>query len=621
MASLQYFGGQGTSSLDARTHATTSLLVPYLQVTKQAVRRIVEVGDLALYQVAVTNLSATSSAYDVRIVDTPPLGFRYAAGSSFRDSVKIADPVIDHDMTWDLVDSLAPGATVRLTYRLAVGAGALDGTGVNSALARGLSSLGDPMSSNVSSDRVEVRAGVFSERGLVLGKVFYDDNENIWQDPGEDGLKGIELLMEDGTRVTTGDDGKFSLPDVAPGEHVLRLREATLPPGDELLLGHADFANVASSRFVRVPESGIARADFYVRRAPRAATTLTQSVAVYGRLSVQRLADPQDLVFVKDERIAPISIKGTLFEVGKAELKKEALPTLRAVADYAREYPDQVLAISGHTDASPIHTKEFPSNQELSEARAEAVKAFLVTDEGIYPDRITTTGFGPSQPVATNATKDGRSLNRRVEIMMTTEGRLFENYYRTVRMRVTVTYHGPAAISSLEIRDRLDTAFHYVPGSARIGATAVTPSMEGDILLWTIPDVGTSYEGTLFYDARIYAPKAGSRPARSSSTVRYTINGQASSLDAPCWTTNVIARTVKNTPVRLVVPGAFVDAETAELSTEAMNELQGASDILHAFPNATALIEGHTAPRDPDEFLAHPHHRGGQGASVVAYRR
>ena len=65
-----------------------------------------------------------------------------------------------------------------------------------------------------------------------------------------------------------------------------------------------------------------------------------------------------------------------------ANLVDNQTPTLRAVADYAREYPDQVLAISGHTDASPIHTKEFPSNQELSEARAEAVKAYLVTDEG-----------------------------------------------------------------------------------------------------------------------------------------------------------------------------------------------------------------------------------------------
>jgi uncharacterized repeat protein (TIGR01451 family) len=599
-AALQWFGGQSNSSLDARSQATTSLVVPYLRVTKQAVRRIVEVGDLALYTIDVTNLSQTSAAYDVTVVDAPPLGFRYAAGSSFRDTTRIDDPEVGRELVWTLADSIAPGATVRLTYRLAVGAGALDGTGVNTAYASALTPLGQRMVSAVSSDRVEIRAGVFTERGLVVGKVFYDDNENIWQDPGEEGLKGIELLMEDGTRVITGDDGKFSLPDVSPGEHVLRLRETTLPPGDELLLGYSDFAYVASSRFVRVPESGIARADFYVRRAPRASTTITQSVGVYGAVTIQRLSDPKDLVFVKDSRIMPISIKGTLFEVGKANLKKEALPTLKAVADYAREYPDQMLAISGHTDASPIHTKEFPSNQELSEARAEAVKAYLVTDEGIYPARITTSGFGPSQPVATNSTKDGRSLNRRVEIMMTTEGRVFENYYRTIHIRIPVSYHGTAPVTSLEIRDRLDTAFHFVDGSGRFAGAAIAPADNTDLLTWTIPNVGVSMADTLSYDVRVYAPKAGMRAARSSSTLSYTINGASATLDASCWTTNVIARTVKNTPVRLVVPGAFVDAETAELTIEALNDLQGAADILKAFPNATALIEGHTGPRDPE---------------------
>jgi flagellar motor protein MotB len=305
-------------------------------------------------------------------------------------------------------------------------------------------------------------------------------------------------------------------------------------------------------------------------------------------------------VFVKDSRIMPISIKGTLFEVGKANLKKEALPTLKAVADYAREYPDQMLAISGHTDASPIHTKEFPSNQELSEARAEAVKAYLVTDEGIYPARITTTGFGPSQPVATNATKDGRALNRRVEIMMTTEGRLFENYYRTIHIKIPVSYHGSAPVTSLEIRDRLDTAFHFIDGSGRFAGAPIAPEDNTDLLTWTIRNVGTSLVDTLSYDVQVYAPKAGTRAARSSSTLSYTIGTQTATLDASCWTTNIVARTVKNTPVRLIVPGAFVDAETAELTTEAMNHLLGAADILKSFPNATALIEGHTGPRDPE---------------------
>ena len=86
-------------------------------------------------------------------------------------------------------------------------------------------------------EQVQIQQGVFSDRGLIVGKVFYDDNQNRYQDSGEAGLKGIELMMEDGTRIITGDDGKYSVPDIAAGDHVIRLREYTLPKGDQLELG------------------------------------------------------------------------------------------------------------------------------------------------------------------------------------------------------------------------------------------------------------------------------------------------------------------------------------------------------------------------------------------------
>jgi chemotaxis protein MotB len=72
--------------------------------------------------------------------------------------------------------------------------------------------------------------------------------------------------------------------------------------------------------------------------------------------------------------------------------------------------------IEGHTDSSPIKTKEFPSNAELSLARANTIKQKLVTSYGIAPERLKTAGFGEFRPLASNATKEGKQVNRRIEM-------------------------------------------------------------------------------------------------------------------------------------------------------------------------------------------------------------
>jgi uncharacterized repeat protein (TIGR01451 family) len=126
-ASLRWSGGRRNASLQASSQATVKILVPYLKIEKQAVRRIVEVGDLALYTIAVTNLSSNTTAYALTIADSPPLGFTFVPGTSFRDSQKIQDPVRrGREFQWTLADSLSSGATIHLSYRMAVGAGALD---------------------------------------------------------------------------------------------------------------------------------------------------------------------------------------------------------------------------------------------------------------------------------------------------------------------------------------------------------------------------------------------------------------------------------------------------------------------------------------------------------------
>ena len=255
-----------TSGADAHSHAQVTTVVSYLQVSKQAVRKIVDIGDFAGYVVRITNTSTVSTARYVVLADRIPFGFAFIAGSSVLDSIRVADPSGNKELRWRLADSLAPNASLTFSYRLVVGAGGSEGTGVNTAQAFATTSAGNALVSASVSERIEVRRGVFTERGIIVGKVFYDDNRNAEQDEGEEGVKNVELMMEDGTRIITGDDGKYSLPDVPPGLHVIKVRQHTLPEGTHLLPGYGAFAHDPSSRFVKLTESNIARADFYLAR-------------------------------------------------------------------------------------------------------------------------------------------------------------------------------------------------------------------------------------------------------------------------------------------------------------------------------------------------------------------
>jgi len=103
-----------------------------------------------------------------------------------------------------------------------------------------------------------------------------------------------------------------------------------------------------------------------------------------------------------------------LFDYNSAALRFESRSTLQNLADNFRRYPEERISVEGHTDA--IGSDDY--NQRLSEQRAYTVRDFLV-DKGVAGTQITATGFGKTQPKATNDTPEGRQLNRRVEIHIT----------------------------------------------------------------------------------------------------------------------------------------------------------------------------------------------------------
>lgn len=103
-------------------------------------------------------------------------------------------------------------------------------------------------------------------------------------------------------------------------------------------------------------------------------------------------------------------IKGILFASGKDKIRSASFPLLNDAVRVLQEYPELRIRISGHTD----NTGKASRNQQLSEARAAAVKAYMVS-RGVEDSRIQTRGAGPDEPIADNRSALGRTQNRRIE--------------------------------------------------------------------------------------------------------------------------------------------------------------------------------------------------------------
>jgi len=106
-----------------------------------------------------------------------------------------------------------------------------------------------------------------------------------------------------------------------------------------------------------------------------------------------------------------------LFNSGSANLNLEGRQAITQVGEVLSQFSDRRFQIEGHTDNVPIKSARYPSNWELSTARALSV-VHLMTEIGVKPENISAAGFGEYRPRADNETDEGKQLNRRIEIVM-----------------------------------------------------------------------------------------------------------------------------------------------------------------------------------------------------------
>lgn len=151
--------------------------------------------------------------------------------------------------------------------------------------------------------------------------------------------------------------------------------------------------------------------------------TNAEDVKTINDLSQQFSTALSDLIASEDVSIKQgddwleLEIKSrVLFESGEARLERAAVPIIGEIADILQSSANPIQ-VEGFTDNNPINTPRFPSNWELSAARAASV-VHLLDRYGVQPQRMSASGFGEHRPIADNSTEEGRQKNRRVVLVV-----------------------------------------------------------------------------------------------------------------------------------------------------------------------------------------------------------
>ena len=205
-------------------------------------------------------------------------------------------------------------------------------------------------------------------------------------DPDAGALQGIVIKLE-------GADGRVYYTDETDAQGYA---EVLVNPGQRYDLEYLSLGRTTTAAHVEVPAGPNQDIRLTLRyrrhRRPRTELTATPSEA-------PAAPEPEHLV-----------LDGILFQSGSATLDPESNPRLDRVVEYMTHRTSARIRIAGHTD----NVGNPQRNQQLSEQRAQAVRAYIVA-HGIDGSRIEAVGYGDTQPVASNDTEEGRAQNRRIE--------------------------------------------------------------------------------------------------------------------------------------------------------------------------------------------------------------
>jgi chemotaxis protein MotB len=218
-------------------------------------------------------------------------------------------------------------------------------------------------------------------------------------------------------------------------QRALKRRAESIEPHERWMISYADLVTLLFTLFV------VLYAATDQERARQVAQAVTAAVSNHpsspsdgrgvlpGNQAIQEARAAMERAFAMNPTLSTRArIVGTkdgftvslaeagFFAPGEANVREDAQSLVEVVADALRDSPAQ-LRIEGHTDSTPIANARYPSNWELSSARASVVLAKFLA-RGFPPARLSLAGYGGERPIADNTSPVGRALNRRVDLVI-----------------------------------------------------------------------------------------------------------------------------------------------------------------------------------------------------------
>jgi len=385
---------------------STPLAASALALSKSADRDAVAAGDGVVFTLVVENSGASFTLTGVVVTDTLPPALRYVPGTARVGSATVADPVVAVDgrtLSFPVPD-LPPGASGTIRFGARVLPNATEGEIVNHAVANATAS-GTAVGSLTASAAVRVVPGPFRQEATVLGRVFVDDDRDGMSDPGEPGVPGVIVLLEDGRGAVSDITGRFHVNGVRPGLHVARIDPRTLPAPLHATASGVEWSGDAASRFVETRAAAIEVVDFPLGPASAGRCTVTNgeatlavaagafgSAAGDGGENARAVADGLAGYFVDLGATDPDRIVVTCRD---ADVPLDALGALIRQAFAARRTGDATATAAPPVPAQPptAPATDEPPKDPLEEIarRAERKAAIVYPADGSRAPRSATS--------------------------------------------------------------------------------------------------------------------------------------------------------------------------------------------------------------------------------------
>jgi uncharacterized repeat protein (TIGR01451 family) len=322
-------------------------------------------GEFVLYTVTITNPTALT-VNGVTLGDRLPVGLKLVPGTLLLDGAPQADPAVAVP-TLIPIGTINPGQTLTLVYRAVVTAGAAIGELTTRAKAQDAGA--QPLSAEATNTVLLIDDAEF-DLGTVVGKVFDDRDGNGVQGPGEKGVGGVMVAMEDGVYALTDANGLYHIAAVRPGNRLVKINRHTLPPHDGLTLPEARTVTLTPGLMVKVNFGAKLRPPLTIRQG---------RPGTYGIAVAKESAESQAEVIGNLDDMTAV-VNGVQARLPKARVKMDVFSLER-----------NLRIVNGQLERPAVFKISYPRSREVKEWTFEIFDSSMRRVRGFRGTDLKTT--------------------------------------------------------------------------------------------------------------------------------------------------------------------------------------------------------------------------------------